>query len=664
MISEVSFQDIENAVKSNALNYYNFYNLDIPTVSQYAAKYYLNHKHDTIEKVQNINTLLIDIEVYTYNEGIDQISNAKFPINIVSICSTTDNIIHSYLLLFPENLETFGISTDPNFNFNEFISQIEQKLLNDLRKLGYLNAPFIEDNYTVKLNVYNDEKQLLLNLWEKIHEYDPDVLTSWNGDSFDYPYLYYRLSNLFSPQDASNIMSKFGQVEVQSNQIRIFEFPIADLLYLYKPRDESAGGGLNYGKRRNQYTLDNIAYLELGLKKIEYKDENTTLDDFYIKDPYNTLLYNIVDVLLICGLHKKNQHIELHNLIRRLMRCPFQYSMRGSSAFFDQFVFFNLTERQKFVRSYMSSENNKNLEIEDFANYKPPVNKKNVQLKPSRIVRKTYSSYINRFPGAFVNVPNPTIINDGSLVADLDATALYPSMILQGNISFDSYKARIIPPVCYRTLQLFENCLGKNKYPDGLPDLINNMVKEYVYRENIDQKEQNIRDIYYIMMYLFNRLQLENITIDNIYVPKSTRNAILLKTILIPLLDILNNIHPESYKWNMIAYDYIHLNSHDEFIKKYNQIYILHNPNETNSYIQKYESADAVKMIKQYVISYAGTLFTKHDEHTGLFADFLQRMKNMRISFKSKLKDYKPGSFEYQFNDNRQKSIKVVMNTT
>lgn len=664
MLPEVSYQDIENAVKTKALRYYNFYNIDIPTVAQYTSKYYQNHKYDSIDKSQNINTIFTDIEVYTYNQGIDEISDAKFPVNIVTICSNTDRVLHSYVWLLPENVEAFGIRNDPNFNFEEFIANTEKRLIEDLKKLGYLGTKFIPDDYTVKLTVYNDEKKMLYDLWNKIHEYDPDILTSWNGDSFDYPYMYHRLGNLYSPQDAANIMSKFGQISVQQNQIRIFEFPIADLLYLYKPRDESAGGGLNYGKRQAQYSLDHISEVELGMKKIEYKDENTTLDDFYIKDPYNTLLYNIVDVLLICGLHEKNQHIELHNLIRRLMKCPFQSSMAGSSAFFDQFVFFNLSEQHKFIRNNISSENNKALEVQDLEKFQPPTNKKNVSLKPTKIVRKTYSSYINRFPGAFVNIPNPTIINDGSLVADLDATALYPSMILQGNISFDSYKARIIPPACYRTMELLENHLGKSPYPDGLGTVINNMVKDYVYREKVDQKEGNIRDIYYISLYLFDILQTKNIPIENIYNPKNTEQAILLKTVLVPLLDIINTIHQDSKKWNTLAYDYIHMDSQDEFIKKYPKIYILQNPNETNSSIIKCDPGDAIKYIKQYIISYAGTLFYKHDHHTGLFADFLQRMKNMRTSFKSKLKDYEPGSFEYQFNDNRQKSVKVVMNTT
>jgi DNA polymerase elongation subunit (family B) len=90
----------------------------------------------------------------------------------------------------------------------------------------------------------------------------------------------------------------------------------------------------------------------------------------------------------------------------------------------------------------------------------------------------------------------------------------------------------------------------------------------------------------------------------------------------------------------------------------------LYNPNEANAYIQKLPTAQAIEEIKKSIITLAGTLFAKHSEKIGLFADFLLRMQNMRNEYRAKLKEYPKDSIEYEFNNNRQKSVKVVMNTT
>ncbi len=668
-MTKLTFQDVEGMVKSKQLGFHNFYNLDIPITTQYSIKYYKEHQHDTIDSNQFLNTIYLDIELYTYNKGLDMnnMQDGELPINIVTIRSSEDYILWSYILLFDCNLEQFGITSDPNFKYNEFIKNIELKLVEDLKKLGYTGTQFISDQYTVNLNVYSDEKKLLFDMWQKIHEYDPDILTSWNGDHFDYPYNYYRLSKLYSPADACQIMSKFNDVKVEKNGISIFEYTIADLLKLYRPRSEN--NGLNYGRTLANYTLDNVAFQDLGLKKIEYKDKNITLDDFFLQDPYTALLYNIVDVLLICGLDAKNQHIDLNNTIRRIMKCPFHNSMVGSSALFEHFVFYKLSMENKVIRTNINTENSRSFKKEDYAKFPVPHNKKGKLLKvPAKIEAKgsnsSYSGIINKFPGAFVNTPIPRIINDGSLIVDCDATALYPSMILQSNISFDSYKARVIPPYCYSTMQLLENCLGKQQYPNQLVNNIESFAIDYVYREDETSKDQLITNIYYITLLLFDMLSRENLEIQHIYEPKTTKASIILKTMLIPLLDIMNTIHPHNtLKNNPFAYKKI-MYSYDEVAKEYPYIYILHNPNESNAYIKKYSISEGYVEINKYIMTLAGTLFAKHNEQIGLFADFLLRMKNMRNEYKSKLKIYEKNSQDYNFNNNRQKSVKVVMNTT
>jgi DNA polymerase elongation subunit (family B) len=350
------------------------------------------------------------------------------------------------------------------------------------------------------------------------------------------------------------------------------------------------------------------------------------------------------------------------------MATPFHSSMVGSSALLEHIIFYNLTKDNKVIRYGINSELSKSIEAEELQSFPPIRNKKGVALKvnkiPARGPKTSYSAIINKFPGAWVKDPDSKIINDGSIIIDLDATALYPSMILQSNISFDSYQARIIPPVCYRTLSLLESFLGKGNLP--LPQLASTlapMIFAYVDREQEASKEELSTNIYYTLLYLFNQLEISKIKYDNLIQPTNTKESIALKTLLIPILDIMNNIHHESEKYNNFAYDKVFL-PYQDLKQKYPHIYILHYPNEANSYIKKYPLDEGLSFIQTKTMSFAGTLFSKHDEKMGLFADFLQRMKNMRTMYKNKAKEYQIGSIEHNYNDARQKTVKIVMNTT
>lgn len=661
MAYQPTFTEVQQLIKNNTLQYFNFYNVDIPTTTAYASKYYLTHPKDTIEISQTMNITFHDIEVFTNNEGIDDITNGTHPIHIAAFLNLSDYILHSFILLLGDTPTRFGIKNEADFNYDQFILNREKEYEDRLRSDGYIGNKFIPDKVKVKIHLYSDERTLIIDFWQKFHEYDPDVISGWNSDLFDNPYWFFRCTTLWDETTAKRIISKFGDVSMRNDRLTILEYICADLLYLYKPRDD---GGLNYGKKQAPYTLDNIAEIELGLKKVEYKSTNVTLDDFYLNNPSDAAYYNLADVLLTVGLNNKLQHIELHNLLRRLMKTPFHTSMVGSSSFFEHFVFNSLSGEDKVIRYAINSELGKTIDVETINKFPVPRNKKNINVKvPTKISTKEYNSIITKFPGAFVKETSGEIINDGSMIIDLDATSMYPSIILQSNISFDSYRARLIPPACYTTLKLLEQYLGVKPYPPSLAASAMKAAFDYVDREKIASKEETGTKIYYIIMTLFDTLAKHNIPLQKIYNPTTSQESILLKTVLTPLLDIMNTIHPQSQKYNTLAYDYVYLD-YAQFKAKYPFIYILYNPNESNTHIKCLPTDEAISYIKTLVLTFAGTLFTKHDDHLGLFADFLQRMQNMRNSYKKKLKEYDPNSLEYAYNNSRQTTVKIIMNTT
>jgi len=657
-LKKMTFNDIERLIKGNELSYFNIYNSDINPVSYFSTKYYHEHQYDNINVDQKIRIMFIDIELYTEeNMKLDLDSKkAEIPINCVTIIDSFTKNISTFYWLINKNMELFGIKHDPNFDYSKFIIDKQNKLKNDL-----INLSYIDDSYNIELSLYDNEKSLLTDLFLKIHQYDPDTLSGWNIDMFDMFYIYNRLCKLFGNIDAERLMSKFGKVEVKSDRVYITDYAITDLLYLYKPRDE---GGLNLGNKQPQYSLDFISKAVLGIGKIEYKNKNIDLDDLYTSDPETFVLYNIVDAVLCLKLNDNLKHIELYNSIRRIMKTPISNSMIGSSALFDTFVFYKLIEEGKYVRSGINTEQSRSIENFPFPQHLYIKDKKGLVIQPSKISAKSFNNTISSFPGAYVKNPTPKVINNGSVIIDLDATSLYPSMILQSNISFDSYYGRILPTCTYKLLNILEQSIGKTKISDVIYQNIQSLILDYVDRESIDKKKENSGVLYYIILYLIQKLQDSKLNMDQIYNPSTTQESLVLKNILIPLIDVLNLIHPENLKYSKFAYDYFFLDT-KEFIKLYNDMYILHNAGESNTYISKISIYDGIEFIKNYYLTLAGTLFLKHDVHTGLFANFLVEMGDMRKKYKDirdSFKDVNP--YEYNLNDNRQKSVKVIMNTT
>jgi len=134
------------------------------------------------------------------------------------------------------------------------------------------------------------------------------VVTGWNIDGFDIPYLYNRLCKLFDQKTAKKL-SPWGLV--RDKTVTIFNKPqqrftlvgIANLDYidLYKK--------YTYGLKES-YTLDHIAYEELGERKLSY-EEAGSLHKLYETDFQKYLDYNIRDVELVKRIDDKNKFIEI-----------------------------------------------------------------------------------------------------------------------------------------------------------------------------------------------------------------------------------------------------------------------------------------------------------------------------------------------------------------
>lgn len=153
-----------------------------------------------------------------------------------------------------------------------------------------------------------DEEHLLR---EFIHEWQtiqPDVVTGWNVEMFDIPYIHNRVKNVLSKQDA-NKLSPWNIVDDREIKMTggmtyiakmIAGVSVLDYLQLYKK--------FSYTPQES-YRLDHIANYELGEKKLDYSEYDSLLD-LYKNDFQKFIEYNIKDCELVDKLEEKLKFID------------------------------------------------------------------------------------------------------------------------------------------------------------------------------------------------------------------------------------------------------------------------------------------------------------------------------------------------------------------
>jgi len=157
----------------------------------------------------------------------------------------------------------------------------------------------MENLYYIKCK---DEITLLRKFLKIWNEMDVDVVTGWNTEFFDIPYLVNRITRLIDEETANrmspwNILRPYSVTVGTKTQSSYEMLGISNLDYLavYKKFQLSP---------RESYRLDYIAEIELGEKKIDYS-EYSNLYALYKENFQKFIEYNIRDVDLIFNLEDK-----------------------------------------------------------------------------------------------------------------------------------------------------------------------------------------------------------------------------------------------------------------------------------------------------------------------------------------------------------------------
>ena len=259
------------------------------------------------------------------------------------------------------------------------------------RILTFGIGPYHHNDKMVKYVQCNDEYDLLqhfINFWS--HD-PPEVVTGWNCQLYDIPYLAKRITRVLGDK-ACKKLSPWGlvtneEIYMQGRGHLVYDIggvTVLDYLDLYKK--------FTY-KAQESYKLDYIGEVELGQRKVSNPFD--TFKEFYAKDWNKFVDYNIQDVRLVDSLEEKMKLIEL-----------------AVTMAFDAKV--NFTDVFYQVRMW------------DMIIYNE-LKKKNIVIPP-----KTQANKDEKYAGAYVKEPIP---GKYDWVVSFDLNSLYPHLIMQYNIS-------------------------------------------------------------------------------------------------------------------------------------------------------------------------------------------------------------------------------------
>jgi DNA polymerase elongation subunit (family B) len=235
---------------------------------------------------------------------------------------------------------------------------------------------------------------------------DPDIITGWNIEMFDIPYICNRIERKLS-KDALKRLSPWGIVnerliptaqtraaeenggKAEPNAKDIIGITILDYLGLYRKFTYS---------QQESYSLDNIGFVELNEKKLDYS-EYESLNELYKQNYQKFLDYNIKDVLLVERIDDKMKLIE-----------------QATTIAMDAGV--NIIDAMTSVRMW-------DVIIHNF------LMQKNIVVPPKVVAEKD-----GKVEGAYVKDPQNGMHD---WVVSFDLNSLYPHLIMQYNISPETF---------------------------------------------------------------------------------------------------------------------------------------------------------------------------------------------------------------------------------
>ena len=334
---------------------------NIPCEQQFLIDQFWD-KNETPEFTENeLKILFIDIETYSPDTFPD-VENPTHPINVITIYDTIRKKFYSWGTKPWEHTDIKTNNAD--INKNDII---------------YYHC--------------KTETEMLTRFIEYVKADYPDIITGWNSELFDMPYIITRMGRILD-EDVYKQLSPIGDVYCREisgqfgrRQFRWYIKGISciDYLDIYKK--------FSMGLREN-YKLDTIAQFELGDKKIDFGNINlATLSE---QDWKTFVDYNIQDVNLLVRMEDKLQYLKLLRMLAYVGLAPLESAMGTLTVITGASV---------------------------------------IQARNEGLVIPTFvkdSSKDGKYEGAYVGEPERGFQTD---ILSFDANSLYPSVMISLNLS-------------------------------------------------------------------------------------------------------------------------------------------------------------------------------------------------------------------------------------
>lgn len=239
----------------------------------------------------------------------------------------------------------------------------------------------------------------------------PTVVTGWNIDGFDMPYILRRIDVVLGNKFVS-MLSSIGVVYIdeKTERVVVAGVNILDYLVLYKKYEM---------KPLPNYRLDTVAKEELKIGKVEY-DGNL---GFLMKTDINKFIeYNVHDVKLVVKLDDVKQFIQLAMSICHV--CHTGYEKFAVSSAILEGAILTYLRRNNLVAPNKPPKLDEDDEFDEFNDD-----------EDNPLLDSNSESGLDKdvgFKGAYVKDPVP---GRYSWVASADINSLYPSTIMTLNIS-------------------------------------------------------------------------------------------------------------------------------------------------------------------------------------------------------------------------------------
>ncbi len=217
---------------------------------------------------------ILDLEVLTDGEGVPQYKSADKKVTAISLYNNYSQTVDSWVLVS----ERWGIS------------------LQELKK------------NTQNTRFFHNEKELLRDFNKYVSKQNFDLVSGWNSDGFDLPYLINRSLNLNIDSIRSWTRSDLEYItddNIQNNiQYKLRDTKPFDMLKAYKKTQVHD---------LKSYSLEYVAKKEDVSEKLEHE---LSLDELYRQKPQEFIEYNRRDVIAVKEIEESVGIIDLFDNLR------------------------------------------------------------------------------------------------------------------------------------------------------------------------------------------------------------------------------------------------------------------------------------------------------------------------------------------------------------